>query len=54
MIFSEIGFQRFNLIFKIKIQKLTVNLGLHRIGRILIKSDKSQKMHLDRKYDFKK
>jgi len=49
MIFGEIGFQRFNLIFKLKILKSTVNLGIHRIGRILIKSDKAQKMHLDRK-----
>ena len=54
MIFGEIGFQKFNLIFKIKIQKSTVNLGIHRIGRVLIKSDKSQKMYLDKKYDFKK
>ena len=54
MIFGEIGFQKFNLLFKIKIQKSAVNLGIHRIGRILIKSDKSQKKYLDRKYDFKK
>ena len=46
MLFGEIGFQEFNLIFKIKIQKLTVNLGLHRIGRILIKSENSQKKYL--------
>ena len=49
MIFSEIGFQKFNLLFKVKIIRSTVNLGIHRIGRVLIKSDKSQKMHLDRK-----
>ena len=54
MIFGEIGFQGFNLIFKIKIQKSTVNLGLHRIDRISIKSDNSQKKYLDRKHDFKK
>ena len=53
-IFGEIGFQKFNLIFKIKIIKSTVNIGLHRVGRILIKSVNSQKKYLDRKYNFKK
>ena len=43
MIFGEIGFQEFNLIFKIKILKSMVNTGLHRVGQILIKSEKSQK-----------
>ena len=53
-IFSEIGFQKFNLIFKIKILKSTVDTGLHRVSRILIKSEKSPKIYLHRKYDFKK
>jgi len=53
-IFGEIGFQKFNLIFKIKILKSTVNTGLHRVGQILIKSEKSQKMSERRKYNFKK
>ena len=54
MIFGEIGFQKFNLIFKLKILKSTVNLGLHRIGRVLINSENSQKKYLNRKYGFKK
>ena len=54
MIFGEIGFQKFNFLFEIKIIRSTVNLGIHRIGRVLIKSDKSQKMYSDRKYDFEK
>ena len=54
MIFGEIGFQKFNLIFKIKIIRSTVNLGIHRIGRFLINSENSRKKYLDRKYDFKK
>jgi len=36
-IFGEIGIQRFNLIFKIKIIKSTVNIGLPRVGRIFDK-----------------
>jgi len=54
MIFGEIGFQEFNLIFKIKIIRSTVNTGLHRVGQILIKSEKSQKMSERRKYNSKK
>ena len=42
MIFGEIGFQEFNPIFKIKIIRSTVSTGLHRVGRILINSEKSQ------------
>jgi len=53
-IFGEIGFQKFNLIFKIKIIKSTVNTGLHRVGRILIKSEKSQKIPERIKYHSKK
>ena len=53
-IFGEIGFQKFNPIFKIKILKSTVNIGLHRVGRILINSENSQKKYLDRKCGFKK
>jgi len=45
MIFGEISFQKFNAMFKLKILKSTVNLGLHRVGRILINSEKSQKMY---------
>jgi len=36
-IFDEIGFQKFNPIFKIKIIKSTVNIGQHRVGRIFDK-----------------
>jgi len=54
MIFGEIGFQEFNLIFKIKIIRSTVNTGLHRVGQILIKSEKSQKMSERRNYNSKK
>ena len=52
--FGEIGFHKFNLIFEIKILKSTVNTGLYRVGRILIKLEKFQKKYLDRKCDFKK
>ena len=51
---SEIVFQKFNPVFKIKILKSIVDTGLHWVGRILIKSEKSQKKCLDRKCDFKK
>ena len=36
-IFSEIDFQKFDPIFKIKILKSTVDTGLHRVGRIFDK-----------------
>ena len=53
-IFGEIGFQKFNIIFIIKILKSTVDTGLYRVGRILIKSEKFQKMLERRKYNSKK
>ena len=53
-IFGEIGFQKFNLIFKIKIIRSTVNIGLHRVGRNLINSENSQKKPERRKYNSKK
>jgi len=37
MTFGEIGFQKFYLIFKIKIIKSIANIGLHRVGQIFDK-----------------
>ena len=53
-IFSEIDFQKFNFIFKIKILESTVNGVYTGQAGFLIKSEKSQKMPEGRKYNFKK
>ena len=48
-IFGEIGFKKFDVVFKLKILKSFGDTADTRIGQILINLEKSQNIYLDRK-----
>ena len=52
--FGEISFQKFSLVFKIKILKSTMDGVYTGSAGFLINSKNSPKIFLNRKYDFKK